>query len=251
MISHPACDVTGRRVAAVALRNARMLPIGVAAVACGLTPPFAHEAALGDAHGAWRGGVPPTIRGGSEGDVLRVARIFPFQRWRVGARPARRGRDDPIVRVPARPWVWSEWARGGVAELGDGWAKRRGRRRWDRQDAVARARSFCRRRRGQNESARRRLRDGGWRREEVEEEEETTGDSARRRRRTRRAEAENEPEPTLGRLEPFFVLSFIECRLVSRESRRPGRRACPFAMGISSPWAPASPCEDAPYGVSR
>ena len=48
MMSHPLFDRSGRRVAAVALRNAAaMLPLGLAAVACGLvTPPFAYEAGI-------------------------------------------------------------------------------------------------------------------------------------------------------------------------------------------------------------
>ena len=48
MLSHPAYDATGRRLAAVALRNAvYMFPLGVVAVTCGLTTaPFAYEAAL-------------------------------------------------------------------------------------------------------------------------------------------------------------------------------------------------------------
>ena len=48
MLSHPMYDATGRRLAGVALRNAAyMLPLGVAAVACGgggvSSIPFKHS----------------------------------------------------------------------------------------------------------------------------------------------------------------------------------------------------------------
>jgi protoheme IX farnesyltransferase len=46
MLSHPIYDPTGRRLAGVALRNSLyMLPLGLWAVACGLTTaPFVYEA---------------------------------------------------------------------------------------------------------------------------------------------------------------------------------------------------------------
>jgi hypothetical protein len=80
MLSHPAYDATGRRLAAVALRNAvYMFPLGVVAVTCGLTTaPFAYEAALLAAPMALSAAVfyrrPSTTHAP---DVSRVARIPP------------------------------------------------------------------------------------------------------------------------------------------------------------------------------
>ena len=58
MLSHPMYDPTGRRLAGVALRNAvYLLPLGVVAVAAGLTTaPFAYEAA---GHGPGPSSTPP------------------------------------------------------------------------------------------------------------------------------------------------------------------------------------------------
>ena len=130
MMSHPAYDVTGRRVAAVALRNAAcMLPIGVAAVACGLTTPLrARGGAFGDAHGAWRGGVPPqTIRGGGEGDVLRVARVSSRVSGdgAVGAasRASRARRSRWKCACPRARGCGASGACGGWQSWGDEWGE--------------------------------------------------------------------------------------------------------------------------------
>ena len=129
MMSHPAYDVTGRRVAAVALRNAAyMLPIGVAAVACGLTTPPSRTRRR-----CWRCPWRLARRRSTANHPWRRrgrcftgrSRIFPrFRRWRVAPRPARRGRDDPDGSARARAPVGVERVeRGGWQSWGDEWGE--------------------------------------------------------------------------------------------------------------------------------
>ena len=130
MMSHPAYDATGRRVAAVALRNAAyMLPIGVAAVACGLTtPPFAHEAALlamPMALGAAAFHRKPSVAAARAMFYGSLAYLPAFQAMACWHRvPRVEGATIPMeVRVPARPWVWSEWSATGWQSWGDEWGE--------------------------------------------------------------------------------------------------------------------------------
>ena len=139
MMSHPAYDVTGRRVAAVALRNAAyMLPIGVAAVACGLTTPPSRTRRR-----CWRCPWRLARRRSTANHPWRRrgrcftgrSRIFPrFRRWRVGAasRASRARRSRWKCACPRARGCGASGAWGGGRVGGTSGAKRRGRRRWDR-----------------------------------------------------------------------------------------------------------------------
>ena len=211
-------DVTGRRVAAVApqrrvhaphrRRRGRVRAHHL---------PFAHEAALlvmPMALGAAAFHRKPSVAAARAMFYGSLAYLPAFQAtacWRA-SRASRARRSRWKCACPrARGWERVERG-GGWQSWGDEWGETPGTAALgSSMDAVERRAvfRFCRRRRGRNDvrtspSARR----GTERRKEVEEEEETTGDSARRRGRTKASGSKRSPEPTLGRLEPFFRFVF-------------------------------------------
>ena len=126
MMSHPLFDRSGRRVAAVALRNAAaMLPLGLAAVACGLaTPPFAYEAGILAMPMALSSAV--FYRRPNVANARRVfyGSLLYLPAFQVLAAAHRVPRTAPraeasaleqlaAFRVPANPWAWTAWSVGG------------------------------------------------------------------------------------------------------------------------------------------
>ena len=126
MMSHPLFDRSGRRVAAVALRNAAaMLPLGLAAVACGLvTPPFAYEAGILAMPMALSSAV--FYRRPNVANARRVfyGSLLYLPAFQVLAAAHRVPRTEPraeasaleqlaAFRVPAKPWAWTAWSVGG------------------------------------------------------------------------------------------------------------------------------------------
>ena len=125
MMSHPLFDRSGRRVAAVALRNAAaMLPLGLAAVACGLaTPPFAYEAGILAMPMALSSAVfyrRPNVANARRVFYGSLLYLPAFQVLAVAHRVPRtetkkRSALDELVafRVPANPWAWTAWSATG------------------------------------------------------------------------------------------------------------------------------------------
>ena len=126
MMSHPLFDRSGRRVAAVALRNAAaMLPLGLAAVACGLaTPPFAYEAGILAMPMALSSAV--FYRRPNVANARRVfyGSLLYLPAFQVLAAAHRVPRTAPraeasaleqlaAFRMPTKPWAWTAWSVGG------------------------------------------------------------------------------------------------------------------------------------------
>ena len=125
MMSHPSFDRTGRRVAAVALRNAAaMLPLGLVAVACGLaTPPFAYEASILALPMALSSAVfyrRPNIANARRVFYGSLLYLPAFQLLAVAHRVPNTEKQTLSVldellkfRVPANPWAWTAWSATG------------------------------------------------------------------------------------------------------------------------------------------
>ena len=121
MLSHPMYDATGRRLAGVALRNAvYMLPLGVAAVACGLvTSPFAYEAAALAMPLALSAAVfyrRPSMLSARRMFFGSLMYLPAFQVLCCVHRvPREEGVLDAMVvpQVPERWWSWSGWSVSG------------------------------------------------------------------------------------------------------------------------------------------